>query len=100
MYYSDYFPMQKVLNFPKLFFHTISRTDYQCVTKGICHTCDRIHGFCDKNCDKLFSEKLRITDNTSIFRVKGEKMALSRSSEICRDSEIFQQPKKGLFTLE
>lgn len=34
---------------------------------------DSIHGFCDRNCDKLFLEKLQTTDNTPIFRVKGEK---------------------------
>ena len=33
---------------------------------------DRIHGFCDKYCDKLFPEKIRITDKPPLFRVKGE----------------------------
>ncbi len=66
----------------------------------VCHTCDRIHVFCDKYCDKLFSGKFRITDNIPLFRVKGEKKALLRSSEICRGKVMFQSLKSILSYLE
>ena len=56
--------------------------------------------FCDKNCDKFFPEKFRITNNTQLFRVKGERKALSKSSEICHENVMFQSLKSILSYLE
>ena len=62
--------------------------------------CDSIHGFCDRNCDKLFLEKLQITDNTPIFRVKGEKMAVLVAPEICREEVISRFQEICVYCLE
>ena len=67
---------------------------------AFCPTCDRIHGFCDKYCDNLFPEKLRITDNTPIFRVKGKIKALLWAPEICRKKVISRFPEISTFLSE
>ncbi len=45
-------------------------------------------------------DKLQITDNTPIFRVKGEKMAVLVAPEICREEVISRFPEICVYCLE
>ena len=97
---SDYFPMQQDMNFPKLFLHTITIVDYQLVTRLICRSCDKIELSVTNSVTEM---KLRIAltvTRTSISRVEGKKTALSQSSEMCREKEIFSPSKTSLLYLE
>ena len=56
--------------------------------------------FCDKNCDKTVAKNCSNCDKNLNFSGWKKKMALSQSSEMCRDKVIFSFSKTRLFYLE
>ena len=56
--------------------------------------------FCDKNCDKTVAQNCSNCDKNLNFSGWKKKMALSQSSEMCRDKVIFSFSKTRLFYLE
>ena len=85
--------MQQDMNFPKLFLHTTTIIDYQWVTRAFCRNCD-------KNCDKTVAQNCSNCDKNLNFSGWKKIMALSQSSEMCRDKVIFSFSKTRLFYLE
>jgi len=51
----------------------------------ICRNCDKDYVFCEKDCDKNGVRDFIGRDIAPVIRVKGKRMALPRSREICRD---------------
>ena len=56
--------------------------------------------FCDKNCDKTVAQNCSNCDKNLNFSGWKKKMALSQSSEMCRDKVIFHSRKHAYFILK
>ena len=66
----------------------------------IYHNCDKNNVFCDKFCDKNEVRNFIRRDEDSVFRVKGKRIAQSRSLENCRDKVISQSRDNSISYLE
>ena len=67
---------------------------------AICRNCDKDNVLYDKFCDKVITQNVIYYDEDPVFRVKGKRIALLRSPEICHCKVIFQLFIKHLFYLE